>query len=152
MDKFEEYKSKIEATCKDYTTLLVDKESVLQNGVSTAERSAPYGFSWIDYWRAMSGVYKSLLECSSCGKMIFADGIPPVLTKIYAVLGLDENEHKALGGHLLVKEPQDHDYPGGFYITPLCPKCKAQRGKEITIRQGSVLCKEITIEKNNDDV
>ena len=143
MDKFEEYKRKIESTHKDYVTLYVGDDVFLQNGNNTSERKAPKGFSWIDYWRAMSGNHKSQLECCSCGKMIFVDGIPPIMSKMYKLMNIDENNYIALGGHLLLKEPQSHDYAGGFYIAPLCPKCNAQRGQKIKIRKGTFLCKEV---------
>lgn len=143
MDRFDEYKLQIESEHKDYTTLCVDENTMLQNGSNTTDRKAPKGFSWIDYWRAMSGNHKSQLECSSCGKMIFVDGIPPMMSKMYKLMNIDENDYIALGGHLLVKEPQSHDYVGGFYIAPLCPKCNAQREYKIQIRKGTILCKEV---------
>lgn len=143
MDKFEEYKREIESTHKDYVTLRVGDDVFLQNGNNTSERRAPKGFSWIDYWRAMSGNHKSQLECCSCGKMIFVDGIPPIMSKMYKQMNIDENDYIALGGHLMVEEPQSHDYVGGFYIAPLCPKCNAQRGYKIKIRKGTALCKEV---------
>ena len=143
MDKFEEYKREIESTHKDYVTLRVGDDVFLQNGNNTSERRAPKGFSWIDYWRAMSGTHKSQLECCSCGKMIFVDGIPPIMSKMYKLMNIDENDYIALGGHLMVEEPQSHDYVGGFYIAPLCPKCNAQRGYKIKIRKGTALCKEV---------
>lgn len=143
MDKFEEYKREIESTHKDYVTLHVGDDVFLQNGNNTSERRAPKGFSWIDYWRAMSGNHKSQLECCSCGKMIFVDGIPPIMSKMYKLMNIDENDYIALGGHLMVEEPQSHDYVGGFYIAPLCPKCNAQRGYKIKIRKGTALCKEV---------
>jgi len=143
MDKFEEYKREIESTHKDYVTLRVGDDVFLQNGNNTSERKAPKGFSWIDYWRAMSGNHKSQLECCSCGKMIFVDGIPPIMSKMYKLMNIDENDYIALGGHLMVEEPQSHDYVGGFYIAPLCPKCNAQRGYKIKIRKGTALCKEV---------
>lgn len=144
MDKFDEYKKEIEANNKGYMTLCVGDDVFLQNGNNTSERKAPKGYSWIDYWRAMSGNHSSRLECSSCGRMIFADGVPPMMTTMYSMMGLDEKEHIAVGGHLLVKDPQSHDYSGGFYIAPLCPKCNGQRGKNINIKKGTVLCKEVT--------
>lgn len=143
MDKFEEYKREIESTHKDYVTLRVGDDVFLQNGNNTSERKAPKGFSWIDYWRAMSGNHKSQLECCSCGKMIFVDGIPPIMSKMYKLMNIDENDYIALGGHLMVEEPQSHDYVGGFYIAPLCSKCNAQRGYKIKIRKGTALCKEV---------
>lgn len=143
MDKFEEYKREIESTHEDYVTLYVGDDVFLQNGNNTSERKTPKGFSWIDYWRAMSGNHKSQLECCSCGKMIFIDGIPPIMSKMYKLMNIDENDYIALGGHLMVEEPQSHDYVGGFYIAPLCPKCNAQRGYKIKIRKGTVLCKDV---------
>lgn len=149
MDKFEEYKVQIQAEHSDYKTLFVSKDSMLQNAEDTSGRNAPKGFSWIDYWRAMSGNHKSVLECSSCGKMIFADGIPPMMAKIYSKMELDENQHIAVGGHLLVPEPHASDYAGGFYIAPLCQKCNALRGENIIIRKGSILCKEFMTDQSN---
>lgn len=144
MNKFDEYKKEIEANHKEYMTLCVGNDVFLQNGNNTSERKAPKGYSWIDYWRAMSGNHNSRLECSSCGKMIFADGVPTMITTMYSMMGFDEKEHIAEGGHLLVKDPLSHDYSGGFYIAPLCSKCNGQRGKNINIKKGTVLCKEVT--------
>ena len=143
VDKFEAYKKRIEDKYTDYATLYVGQDAELQNGNSTTERKAPEGLSWINYWRAMSGNHKSQLECSSCGKMIFVDGIPPIMLKMYKAMNIDENDCIALGGHLLVEEPQSHDYVGGLYIAPLCSQCNAQRGNMITIKKGTFLCKEI---------
>lgn len=81
MNKFDEYKKEIEANHKEYMTLCVGDDVFLQNGNNTSERKAPKGYSWIDYWRAMSGNHESSLECSSCGKMIFVDEIPQMLKK-----------------------------------------------------------------------
>lgn len=103
MEKFDEYKKEIEANHKEYMTLCVDDDVFLQNGNNTSERKAPKGYSWIDYWRAMSGNHESSLECSSCGKMIFVDEIPQMLKKMYGLMGLNENENIALGGHLIVR-------------------------------------------------
>ena len=93
MNKFDEYKKEIEANHKEYMTLCVGDDVFLQNGNDTSERKAPKGFSWIDYWRAMSGNHESSLECSSCGKMIFVDEIPQMLKKMYGLMGLNENEN-----------------------------------------------------------
>ena len=142
-DKFEAYKKRIEDKHIDYVTLYVEQDAELPNGNNTAGRKAPEGLSWINYWRAMSGNHKSQLECSSCGKMIFVDGIPQIMSKMYKLMNIDENDYIAHGGHLLVEESQSHDYVGGFYIAPLCPKCNAQRGYKIKIRKGTVLCKEV---------
>lgn len=146
MDKFEKYKREIESTHKDYVTLCVGDDVFLQNGNNTSERKAPKGYSWIDYWRAMSGNHESSLECSSCGKMIFVDEIPQILKKMYGLMGLNENENIALGGHMVVPEPHSHNYSGGFYIAPLCPKCNGQQGKNIKIKKGTTLCREIAVD------
>ena len=151
MNKFDEYKKEIEANHKEYMTLCVGGDVFLQNGNNTSERKAPKGYSWIDYWRAMSGNHNSRLECSSCGNVIFTGDVSLTMKKMYGLMGLNENENIALGGHLLVKDPQSlakdpqsHDYSSGFYIAPLCLKCNGQRGKNINIKKGTLLCKEVT--------
>lgn len=144
MNKFDEYKKEIEANHKEYMTLCVDDDVFLQNGNNTSERKAPKGYSWIDYWRAMSGNHNSRLECSSCENVIFTGDVSLTMKKMYGLMGLNENENIALGGHLVVPEPHSHNYLGGFYIAPLCPKCNGQRGKNIKIKKGTVLCKEVT--------
>ena len=141
--KLDIYKEQIESKFVEYTTLCTECDIELQNGNNNLERKAPEGLSWINFWQAMSGNHKSQLECSCCGKMIFVDRIPPMMAKMYKLMDIDENDCIAIGGHLLVKEPQSHEYVGGFYIAPLCPKCNALREQKIKIRKGTLLCKEV---------
>lgn len=66
-------------------------------------------------------------------------------------MGETEDEHKAEGGHIWLTTPKDADWHGGRYITPLCQACNAKRGQQITLKKGSVLCKEVgaTTAKSN---
>ena len=145
MEQFTDYKSQLERQHREYVTLCVEKDTLLQNGEDTTNRTAPQGYSWIDYWRAMSGNHRSELSCSSCGKIIFADDVPEIMRKVYRMIGGSVHDHVAHGGHLMVEASPTGDYAGGFYIAPLCPQCNAQRGKKIKIRKGTLLCREITV-------
>lgn len=51
--------------------------------------------------------------------------------------------HRAHGSHIWIKSPEDKSYVGGRYITPLCPECNGQHGKDINIRKAAVYCKEL---------
>lgn len=137
------YKSYIRKQFGIYPNIKVTKSTTLANCNGTFNRKAPCGFSWIDYWRAMSGSHITLLTCSSCGKIIHVGFVPKLMSNIYALSGDCEKRHIAVGGHVWVKTPTHSSYSGGRYITPLCIECNNKRGESITIRKGSILCKEV---------
>lgn len=139
----EEYKKAIEEEFGECEILHAEYEHEKKNCGKTGDRNAPKGFSWIDYWRAMTGNHNTTLKCSSCGKEIIVDE-PTEEQKQKFTFGDDTVEkHKAHGGHIWVISPEDKSYVGGRYITPLCPKCNGQHDKNITIRRGAVYCKEL---------
>lgn len=121
----------------------VIKEVLFKNADNTGDRDAHGGVSWIDYWRAVTQNYATILHCSSCGKEIVV-GEPTFEQKLdWDLEGEPEEAHKAVGGHIWLIAPKDADWQGGRYITPLCPACNAKRGQQIFLRKGSVLCKEV---------
>ena len=147
---FDEYKQAVEKENGECQILHAQNTHNKKNCGKTGDRDAPKGVSWIDYWRAMTGKLSEILECSSCGKTIIV-GEPTEEQKKEFTKGDDTVEkHKAHGGHIWVKTPEDKKFVGGRYITPLCPKCNGQHGKEIPIRKGSVYCKELGATKQDD--
>lgn len=140
---YSEYKKSIEDEFGECQILHANYDHDLKNCGKTGDRNAPLNLYWIDYWRAMTGNHSNMLYCSSCGKEIF-NGKPTAIQKWKFSQGDDTvDKHKAHGGHVWIKSPKDKSYIGGRYITPLCPNCNGQHGKDITIKQGSVYCKEL---------
>ena len=137
------YKSEIVAEHGTCTILKVDKDNFKKNCNNTAERKAEKGWSWIDYWRSMTGIADTQLTCASCGKIIYVGPIPKMMEIMYSLTGDKPENHVAHGGHVWVNAPKGVKYMGGRYIVPLCPYCNGQHGKEIQIKSGSILCKEL---------
>lgn len=42
-------------------------DGTMTNANDTSDRDADHNWSWIDYWRAMTGIMDEPLHCSSCG-------------------------------------------------------------------------------------
>lgn len=141
--EFLEYKKKIEETYGPCKVLTANQDTILKNSEDTGNLEAENGWSWIDYWRAMTGNHETRLFCSSCGQVIFVGDVPKIMKDLYFKTGDSIESHKAIGGHVTIKTPESMKYPGGRYITPLCPKCNAKRGEEITIIKGARVCKEL---------
>ena len=140
---FSEYKQEVEEEFGKCTILYSKFDHNEKNCGNTGDRTAYKGESWINYWRAMTGNTDATMSCSSCGKEIFV-GEPTPLQKLKFSLKDDKVEnHRAHGGHILVESPTNNEYIGGRYITPLCPECNGQHGREINIRNGAVYCKEL---------
>lgn len=144
--ELKKYKSEIESDYGHCTILKVNKSNSKTNCNKTAERNAPRGWPWIEYWRAMTGNPDIHLTCASCGTTIFIDSIPKMMERMYTLTGDKLENHIAHGGHVWVNAPQGAKYTGGRYIVPLCPHCNGQHGKEIMIKEGSILCKELGVE------
>lgn len=137
------YKSDIVSDFGSCTVLNVTKDNLMTNCNNTADRKAAKGWSWIEYWRAMTGKTDTQLSCASCGKLIYVGSIPKMMERMYALTGDEPEKHIAHGGHVWVNAPKDAKYSGGRYIVPLCPYCNGQHGQKILIKEGSVLCKEL---------
>lgn len=138
-----QYKKELENSFGDCSVLTVNHDSSLKNSEGTSTRGAEKGWTWIDYWRSMTGIYETRLSCSSCGEDIYVGDIPRIMNDFYLLTGDDPERHKACGGHVWVNTPSNQNYPGGSYITPLCPSCNNKRGEIIPILKGSKICKEI---------
>lgn len=143
LQELKDYKESIEAEYGKCTVLRVNIDNEKSNCYNTGNRSARNGWSWIDYWRAMTGTPKTQLFCSSCGKVIFVGPTPKMMENMFAATGDKAENHTAIGGHIWVDAPISAKYKGGRYITPLCPHCNAQLGKRIKIKKDSILCKEL---------
>lgn len=141
--EFCEYKKEIEEKYGPCRVLTAKQDTILENSEDTGDLVAENGWSWINYWRAMTGNHESRLFCSSCGQVIFVGDVPKIMKDLYVTTGDSEEKHKAIGGHVTIDAPESKKYPGGRYITPLCPKCNAQRGEEIPIIKGTRVCKEL---------
>ena len=141
---FSEYTKEVENKFGKCTILDCKSDHKKKNCGNTGDRTAYKGVSWIDYWRAMTGKTDASMFCSSCGKEIFV-GEPTLEQTLKFSRGTDKVEnHRAHGGHIWVNStPANSAYTGGRYITPLCPECNGQHGKEINIRKGSEYCKEL---------
>lgn len=139
------YKSAINASYGECQLLTAKDSAEVANANNTSSRNAPRGFSWIDYWCAMTGTYRNPLYCSCCGKSIYAGDVPLIMKSAFLSMGETLEMHKAYGGHVWVTEPQGASYKGGRYITPLCPECNSKRGDKLVLRRGCLLCKEITV-------
>ena len=145
-----EYKRSVEEDYGECQILHAEKTHGKKNCGGTGNRTAPKGYSWIDYWRAMTRNFCDTLKCSSCGKTIIV-GEPTEEQKEEFTKGDDTvAKHKAHGGHIWVKTPAGKNFVGGRYITPLCPKCNGQHDQEIPIMKGAVYCKELGASKQDD--
>ena len=140
---FSEYKQEVEESFGVCTILHSNIDHKETNCGNTGGRTAYKGVSWIDYWRAMTGNTVATMYCSSCGKEIFVGEITPVKKLLFSSGHDTVENHRAHGGHIWIETPASKEYTGGRYITPLCPECNGQHGKEINIRKGSVYCKEL---------
>lgn len=137
------YRDELVEKFEEPTILTVSEEDLFKNAEKTGDRDAYGGISWIDYWRAVTNNFATTLHCSSCGKEIVV-GNPTFFQRMnYAEKGETIDDHKAEGGHIWLTAPKDANWHGGRYITPLCPACNAKRGQQITLKKGSVLCKEV---------
>ena len=141
--EFNEYKKSIEEQHGGCRVLTANQDTTLMNCKDTCNRTAEQGWSWIDYWRAMTGNHESRLFCSSCGQVIFVGEVPKIMKDLYVATGDTVERHKAMGGHVWVNKPANGRYPEGRYITPLCPACNSRRGEEISIIKGSRICQEL---------
>ena len=140
---FDEYKQAVEKENGECQILHAQNTHNKKNCGKTGDRNAPKGVSWIDYWRAMTGNHESRLFCSSCGQVIFVGDVPKIMKDLYVATGDTVEQHRAIGGHVKIEKPRSGQYPGGNYITPLCPVCNAKRGEVIPIIKGSRVCKEL---------
>ena len=137
------YKQEVEYEFGECTILHSNFDHKERNCGNTEGRIAYKFVTWIDYWRAMTGNSATTMCCSSCGKEIFV-GEPTSAQKLkFSVRGDKVENHRAHGGHIWVDSPASKEYTGGRYITPLCPECNGQHGKEINIRKDSIYCKEL---------
>lgn len=142
------YKSEIIEEYGSCTILKVKNSNFKKNCSNTGDRKAIKGWSWIDYWRSMTGIANNLLTCASCGKIIYAGPIPKMMEKMFYLTGDKPENHVAQGGHVWVNAPSNASYRGGRYIVPLCPYCNGQHDKDILILAGSILCKEVGTNNN----
>lgn len=140
--EFNDYKKSIEEQFGSCRVLTANQDTSLANCKGTSNLIAEKGWSWIDYWRAMTGNHEARLFCSSCGQVIFVGDVPKIMKDMYVATGDTVERHKAMGGHVLVKKPANGKYPEGRYITPLCPACNNKRGEVIPIIKGSRICQE----------
>lgn len=147
--EFFEYKAEIERRFGKCKVLTANQDTTLKNCNEKENDTAENGLAWIDYWRAMTGNHESRLFCSSCGQVIFVGEVPKIMKELYVTTGDSVEWHKAMGGHVLVNSPENGKYPGGKYITPLCPHCVNKRGEMIPIIKGSRICQEF--ENNSQD-
>ena len=141
--EYQDYKKAIEEEYGPCTVLRADADLTKKNCGNTGNRTAPKGWSWIDYWRAMTGNYSQTLTCRSCGKEIFNDEPTEKQKKEFSKDGDDPKNHIAQGGHIYVNAPANANYTGGRYIVPLCPHCNGQHDNHIPIKKGSRYCKEL---------
>lgn len=137
------YRNEICQKYKGIKKLQILNDVSLLNAEDTDNRVAYKGISWIDYWRSLTKRYTTILHCSCCGKEIIIGTPTPEQVLEWTTLDETIDEHKAEGGHVEFSAPKEADWKGGLFIVPLCPKCNAQRGKYITIKEGSYLCKEV---------
>lgn len=149
--EFAEYKKGIEEQFGNCKVLTANRDTTLKNCSGTSDRSADKGWSWIDYWRAMTGNHESRLFCSSCGQVIFVGDVPKIMQDLYIATDDSVERHKATGGHVWINTPKSGNYAGGRYILPLCPVCNAKLGEEIQIIKGSRVCKELGANINDEE-
>ena len=145
-----EYKAKVEQEYGECAIYVVPEDCEMYNCGDTGGRKAPFGFSWTDFWRAMTEHYAQEMHCSSCGKELFAGNGPSLKQYIDSEIDFENlAKHKSHGGHVWLDKPEDTGIEGGRYITPLCPEHNGQHNKHIPIKKGSVLCKEIIAKKED---
>ncbi len=142
----EKYKHEFETEYGKCRILTSNQDTTLKNCSNTSNRVAPKGWSWIDYWRAMTDDANTTLTCSSCGKVIYVGEIPTIIKELYLLTDDKPENHKALGGHVWVNKPSKGNYEGGIYITPLCPECNNKRDESIPVLKGTKICKELGAE------
>lgn len=141
------YKSKIEQMFGACQKLKADRNIVLKNANGTSDSKAYDGWTWIEYWRAMTGNTSTRLTCCSCGESIYVGEVPKVVLDLYRSTGDNPDNHRAFGGHLWINEPQNKKYQGGLYIAPICPICNNLRGQGIPVLKGSIICKALGTHK-----
>lgn len=142
-----DYKAEVEKNFDDCTILTSNSAGIMTNADKTGDRDSYKSIDWIDYWRAMTGNHNNTLYCSSCGKEITNN--PSLEQCLRFSNGYDTpDKHKAFGGHIWVTAQEGDSFTGGRYITPLCPECNAKRGKQIPMRNGITLCKELGAKKS----
>ena len=141
--EFEQYKKEIEEHFGSCKVLTANQDTTLKKCKGSSVRSAEKGWSWINYWRAMTGNHETRLFCSSCGQVIFVGDVPKIMQDLYVSTGDTVECHRAIGAHVWINAPQNAKYPGGRYILPLCPVCNAKQGEDIQIIKGSRVCKEL---------
>lgn len=146
-DELNNYSQEVRKECGECTILTAERNLIIHNAGNTSSRKALNGADWIDLWQALSGNHSHILYCSSCGKKIIVGQATLQEYLEFCKNGDSIEKHKACGGHLWITAPQDADYTGGWYITPLCPACNNKREQDIQIRKGSILCKELGANK-----
>ncbi|MCF0178682.1 MAG: hypothetical protein HUJ97_00350 [Bacteroidales bacterium] len=142
-EELSRYRAEMISQFGNCTILNVKGTSVIKNCSNTGNRTAHGGWSWINYWMAMTRKSNVQLKCSSCGKTIYAGPVPKLMARVYSSTGDSEENHRACGGHVWVVAQPNATYQGGRYITPLCPSCNGQHDERIPLLEGSILCKEI---------
>lgn len=142
-EELKQYRSEIETEHGECQVLTTKNNMIIKNCDNTSNRVAKKNYSWIDYWRAMTGICDTRLFCSSCGKVIYVGDIPKIMNDLYLAVNDSPELHKAYGGHIWVKSPKNRQYPGGRYITPLCPDCNNKHNEQIPLLKGAKICREI---------
>lgn len=142
-DDFLEYKKEIEEQFGDCKVLTANQDTILKKCNDFGGYVAEKGWTWINYWRAMTGNHESRLFCSSCGQVIFVGDVPKIMQNLYIATGDSIERHRAIGAHVWINPPKSGKYPGGRYILPLCPACNAKLSGDISIIKGSRVCREL---------
>ena len=144
--EFINYKAEVEESFGNCSVISSNMAGTMTNADKTGDREAYKSWDWIDYYRAMTGNHNETFFCSSCGKEITNN---PSLVQCLRFSNGDDKpqKHKALGGHIWITAQEGDSFTGGRYITPLCPECNAKRGKQIPMRKGITLCKELGAKK-----
>lgn len=141
--ELENYRQNIVQSFEDPVVITVRSGGYALNAGDTSNRDAHGGISWINYWRAITKNYDTILHCSSCGKVIFVGELTQAQIRQNLPIGANLEDYRAHGGHIKLLPPVDAKWRRGLYITPLCPECNAKHGQRIPIRAGSILCKEV---------
>lgn len=131
-----EYRNRLLCVVPNLKTITLDRNYTYINTPNTSDRKAPDGISWINFWRAVSGLYDNEMTCSCCGNPIKAE-----------LSQTDDDKLQAHGAHVM-KSIIDRDGKRRLllfknYITPLCSACNNHNKLDITLRQDSVLVQEI---------